>query len=350
MTSITVPKTKTWRGSTASQRVEGVVIPVMPVAKPLQRRTAKKARATGLLVDSVREVIQAFELEYAQVQEESVELKAVLDDRRMQLADLRRHLEKESSENGTLEAAVQHRISRNERGDARFREDLEAKFDRVVEDEGLIESRADGTESDLAVFEEEHRRVREKVRRAASWLNRAAANLEERERSLAEGERKSARLVEVVRRGRLVVGERKAMLTSERERASESRVRGEEAAEEAAALEDQLSDLRRELARKEEESAEAARALVELEKHAEETQNRTTLDKSTREQYIRAAQDRLGELRRQLEAKKRAKEDLDGRMKSAKLALSAERASQDAKRAETAALRARRKASVAELR
>lgn len=142
-----------------------------------------------------------------------MELKAVLDDRRTQLADLRRHLEKESSENGTLEAALQHRASRNDRGDGRFREHLEGKFHRVVEDERLIGSRADALECDLAVFEEEHLRAREKVQGAVSWLNRAAAELEERERALAEAERESAGLVEAVREGRRVVCEREVLLT-----------------------------------------------------------------------------------------------------------------------------------------
>lgn len=56
----------------------------------------------------------------------------------------------------------------------------------------------------------------------------------------------------------------------EKERASESRVLSEEAAEEAAALEEQLAGLRQELASNEKESAEAAEALVELKKRAEE--------------------------------------------------------------------------------
>lgn len=71
MSSITVPKTKTWGRSAASSRVESAVVPVMPAATPIQRRTAKKSktantRATVHLVDSVREVVQAFELEYSQ--------------------------------------------------------------------------------------------------------------------------------------------------------------------------------------------------------------------------------------------------------------------------------------------
>lgn len=71
MSSITVPKAKTWGRSAASSRVESAVVPVMPAATPIQRRTAKKskysnARATVHLVDSVREVVQAFELEYSQ--------------------------------------------------------------------------------------------------------------------------------------------------------------------------------------------------------------------------------------------------------------------------------------------
>lgn len=153
-----------------------------------------------------------------QVRAESTELKATLDDRRAQLADLRRHLEKESTENGILEAAVQHRASRNERGDVRLREELESALDHVIQDEEIISSRATAVESDVAAIEEEHRQVQERIRRAASWLNRAAGNLDERERTLAEGQRESARLVEAVQQGRRVVATREAALAVRRGR------------------------------------------------------------------------------------------------------------------------------------
>lgn len=198
-----------------------------------------------------------------------MEIKAVLDGRRTQLSDLRRHLEKESSENGTLEAVVHHRTSRNERGGARLR-DLEAGFERILRDEQLIASRADALESDLAVFAVEHRRVREKLSLAVSRLERAESGLEERERAHADGRRESNRLGAAVQRWRRKVAEREALLRKEQEGASRSRALAKEAAEEAAALESGVRELRRELDRKEEESGKAAAALAALKQRAAE--------------------------------------------------------------------------------
>jgi len=67
MSSITVPKTKARGCAAASSRVESAVMPILPAVTPVQRRTAKKARSTLHLVESVQEVVQAFEFDYAQV-------------------------------------------------------------------------------------------------------------------------------------------------------------------------------------------------------------------------------------------------------------------------------------------
>lgn len=204
-----------------------------------------------------------------QARAESVELKAVLDDHRTQLSDLRRHLEKESSENGTLEAVVQHRAARNVVGDARLRE-LEAMFKQVLADEGQIASRAAALESDLVVFTTEHKRIRDKIATAASCLDLAQAGLLRRERALAAAQSESDTLTAAVEAGRRAVADREALLRREQERASRSRVLAGEAADEAKALESEVAGLRRDLARKEEDRGEAADALAAIKKHTAE--------------------------------------------------------------------------------
>jgi len=64
MSSVTMSKT-TSRKAAAPPSLQ--VVPILPAATPVQRRTTKKARASVSLVQSVRDVVQAFELEYAQV-------------------------------------------------------------------------------------------------------------------------------------------------------------------------------------------------------------------------------------------------------------------------------------------
>lgn len=197
-----------------------------------------------------------------QVRAESVELKAVLDEGRTQLSDLRRHLEKESSDNGALEAVVRHRASRNGRGEARLRE-LESAFESVLADERLVvEPRAAGLAADLAAFAAEHRRVRRKVGLAASGLGRAEARLGERELALAGRREASDGLDADVRRLRRAVAERGALLRGEQERTSGATALAKEAAGEAAALESEVAELRRALADAEAESAKAAASLA----------------------------------------------------------------------------------------
>lgn len=68
MSSVTtVPKTLSRGAAAPPSRVERLVVPTLTTAKPVQRRTTKKARASVSLLQSVRDVVQAFELEYAQV-------------------------------------------------------------------------------------------------------------------------------------------------------------------------------------------------------------------------------------------------------------------------------------------
>lgn len=122
---------------------------------------------------------------HTQVRAETVELKAVLDERRTQLSDLRRHLDRESTKNGVLEAEVQHRAARNGRSDARLR-GLEGAFDQVLRGERLIESRAAALEADLAVFSAEHRKFSEEIGLAGARLDRADGALGERESGVAD--------------------------------------------------------------------------------------------------------------------------------------------------------------------
>lgn len=266
MSCITVPKT--WGGSTAAApRVESVS-PVLPTAT-IQRRATKKARATPQLVDTVREVVQAFEFEYAQVRAESVELKAVLDDRRTQLSDLRRHLENESSENGTLEAVVQHRGSKNDKGDARL-ETLERDFSEIVKDDKIIAARAEALESDLGVFTQEHRRVREKTSFARGQLGRADAELIKREHAIVEGMRESERLGGLVQEGRRKVEDGQCALRGRQDKASQSRSLAKEAEAEAEAFEGEMVHLRVEVAGKESDSLQAEADASMLKRQAAE--------------------------------------------------------------------------------
>lgn len=250
MSCITV--SKTWRGS-APSRVEAVS-PVLPAAT-LQRRATKKARATPQLVDTVREVVQAFEFEYAQVRAESVELKAVLDGRRTQLSDLRRHLERESSENGTLEAMVQHRSTKNNRGDARLQE-LENDFTRILKDDQAVASRAATLESDLSVFTVEGRRAREKASLAASQLDTVESFLEIKERALAQGIQESESLNAAVQEGRRKVEKQQSLLRYKQDKTSKAMLLAKETAEEAETLKCEVVGIREEFKRKENESEE----------------------------------------------------------------------------------------------
>lgn len=193
----------------------------------------------------------------------------MLDERRMQLSDLRRHLEKESTKNGMVQAEVEKRTTRNQRGDARLRE-LEDAFDQVLRDERLIESRAAALEADLAVFASEHRELQENVAVAAARLDRAEGALQERERAVAETRRESDRLDACVRDWRRTVAERDAVLRSEQEKASRSAELAREAGEEASSLEAEVDELRRELAREEAEGGRAAAALGALKERAAE--------------------------------------------------------------------------------
>lgn len=250
MSCITLPKT--WGGATAAApRVESVS-PVLPTTT-VQRRATKKARAAPQLVDTVREVVQAFEFEYAQVRAESVELKAVLDGRRTQLSDLRRHLENESSENGTLEAVVQHRGSKNDKGDARL-EVLEHEFSKIVKDDKVIAAGAEALESDLGVFAQEHRRVREKTSFARGQLDRVDAELNKREHAIAECMRESERLNGLVQEGRRKVEEGQCTLRGRQEGASHARSLAKEAESEAEVFEGEIVRFRAETTGKESDS------------------------------------------------------------------------------------------------
>lgn len=228
--------------------------PVLPATTTatttaVQKRIAKKARATPQLVDTVREVVKAFEFEYAQVRAESVQLKSVLDDRRTQLSDLRRHLEKESSKSGALEAVVQHRSSKNDKGVARLSA-LERDFNVIVDDDRVISSRATAFESDLGVITQEHRRIREMVSSVAAQLDRAQAALDERERVLDATARETERLGKEVEEGRRAVEDKQCLLRSKQQKAAAKKVFAKEKAAELEDLDEKTSRLREEVSAK----------------------------------------------------------------------------------------------------
>lgn len=250
MSCITVPKQ--WTGATAAApRVEAV----LPTAV-VRRRITKKVRATPQLVDSVREVVQAFEFEYAQTRADSVMLKTMLDERRTQLSDLRRHLEKESSENGTLEAVVQHRNTKNEKGDVRLAA-LEHDFALVVESDKIIAAKASAFESDMVVAVQEHRRIREMTSKGALQLDCAGAALDERERVFMADLRENERLRAEVERGRKDVDKKQCLVRSKQEKAVMARSLAKEAKAELEDLSRETDGLRDRVVGKDSECNEA---------------------------------------------------------------------------------------------
>lgn len=263
MSCITVPKQ--WAGAAAAApRVEAVLPTTV-----IQRLVTKKVRATPQLVDTVREVVQAFEFEYAQTRAESVILKTLLDERRTQLSDLRRHLEKESSENGTLEAVVQHRNTKNEKGDARLAA-LERDFALVVENDKIIASGAAAFESDVGVAMQEHRRIREMTSKGTLQLDRAKAALDERERVVTVNVRENERLRAEVERGRKSVEERQCLMRSKQEKAAMARSLAKEATEQFEGLSRDTDGLREEVVGKESESNEAVLGIEAITRNASE--------------------------------------------------------------------------------
>lgn len=269
MSCITVPRQ--WgRVGTVAPRVEAV-----PLTARIQRRTTKKARATPALVDTVREVVQAFEFEYAQVRAESVQLKIVLDERRTQLSDLRRHLEKESSENGTLEAVVQHRSEKNKKGDTKLAA-LELDFSVIVGDDRVIASRLAGFESDLAVMTQEYRRAKEQTSFVATQLDRVEAALDQREHTVAAVLRESERLRGEVEDGRTAVEEKQCLVRAKQERASWARSLAKEAAVELEVLNNDTSMLEEEVIGKESQCEAAVVALEAINLQASEVRTRVS--------------------------------------------------------------------------
>lgn len=234
-----------------------------------QKRTTRKIRAAPQLVDTVREVVHAFELEYAQVRAESAELKTILDDRRTQLSDLRKHLEKESSENGILEAVVQHRSTKNDKGDARLAS-LNREFSHILDTDKVIESQAQAAESDLRVFTEECKWIREKVNSVVTQLDRAERALQQRKHSLETSEDENERLCKEVMEGRRAVEERHHLLRQKQQKALASKASAKELAGELKSLTIDMGNLTTEVACKEAESTRSAQELEAIERMASE--------------------------------------------------------------------------------
>lgn len=225
MSCITLPKR--WRGSASEAEVRKEVPPTISV----QRRTTTKTRGAPQLVDTVREVVQAFELEFSQVRAESVQLKAILDDRRTQLSDLRKHVDKESSENGTLEAQVQHRCVKNEQGDARLAA-LDSDFNHIVTDDKVITSKMRGVEADMNMFTQENLLAQEKVSFVLKHLDRAQRTLEQKEGALANILSKIDHLDEKIVDGRQAVEDGQSFLRSKLDKALAIKTSGKEIMEE----------------------------------------------------------------------------------------------------------------------
>lgn len=200
---------------------------------------------------------------------ESVELKGILDDRRTQLVDLRKHLEKESGDNGTLEAVVQHRSSVNANSDARL-SNLESEFSEVLENDRIIAERAATLESDLSVLTEEWRLVGNKTNMISAQLARAEAALEKRKHTFAEGLKESERLSSALQESRRKVDEVETETKKAKERASKSISAASDAAAKLEALKEKTARLRGDIEAKEADNTRAASDAAEIERQAEE--------------------------------------------------------------------------------
>lgn len=268
----------TWAGSasaaSAAPRVEAV-LPKVTIQQQKQqqqqqqRRITKRARAAPQLADTVREVVSAFEFEYAQTRAESVMLKNILSDRRTQLSDLRRHLEKESSENGTLEAMVDARHHKNDKGDARLVR-LEREFALVLKDDETIASRGVAFEFNLGAARETTKKAREMTGVGESILDQVKVALDERERGVALNEEEVERLRQEVSKEIQSVQERQCLLRSKQEKASATRSVAEEATAELGLLTRDTDHFREEVEGRESEYSKAALHLEATKRKASE--------------------------------------------------------------------------------
>lgn len=198
-----------------------------------------------------------------------MELKGILDDRRTQLVDLRKHLEKESGDNGTLEAVVQHRSSVNANSDARLA-DLESEFSEILENDRIIAERAATLESDLSVLTEECRLVGDKTGMISAQLARAEAALEKRKHTFAEGLKESERLSSALQESRRKVDELENETKEAKERASKSVSTASDTAAKLEALKEKVARLRGDIEAKETDITRAASDAAEIERQEEE--------------------------------------------------------------------------------
>lgn len=265
----------TWAGSASAASAAPRVEAVLPAAtiqqqhQQQQRRVTKRARAAPQLADTVREVVSAFEFEYAQTRAESVMLKNILSDRRTQLSDLRRHLEKESSENGTLEAMVDARHHKNDKGDARLAR-LEREFALVLKDDETIASRVVAFQFNLGAARDTTKAVREMTGVGESMLDQVKAALDGKERAVAQDEKEVERLRQELSRGRQSVQESQCLLRSKQEEAAATRLVAEKAAAELELLTRDTDHFREEVEGRESECSEAALHLEAAKKKASE--------------------------------------------------------------------------------
>ena len=202
-----------------------------------------------------------------------MKLKAVLDDRRTQLVDLRQHLEKESGDNGILEAVVQHRSSKNEFSDKRLAE-LEREFCEILENDRIVAVRIAGLESDVGVFTDEYRRIQEKTSVVSSQSTRAEAALEERERAFALGLREGERLSSELQETRRKFDDLQSKGEKAHEKASRAKSLASDAAGDLKALEEQVTLLRSDVDVKESDMSAVAFEAAATERQADEVRFR----------------------------------------------------------------------------
>lgn len=252
--------------------ISNTMTPVVAV----QRRTTKNARSSSRLVDTVKEVVQAFEFEYAQAKEEAEHLKALVDDRRAQLSDLRKHLEKESGENGTLEAVIQYRNTKNDQGDSRLAI-LERDFNQIVSTEQAIGNSAVAIEENLVVFTQDSRHLQERTSSITNELDRAEMMIQRKEREMEATARDCERLGDEISKGRSTVQEREGMLRKKREETLTSRASSKEAQDELKTLEEETCKLKEELTKKEFECQHASRELDEATRAASEVRGKSAI-------------------------------------------------------------------------
>ncbi|CAM9811970.1 unnamed protein product, partial [Phaeothamnion confervicola] len=146
MACVTVPKRKFAVAPSEVQRA--------PASRASVAAMQKKARTGTKIADSVREVVNLFQVEHAKVHDQAARLRHQLKERQQQLAVVRGHLSRESSENGTLEATARGRQKRL-RAETHRVNCIERAFGTLLAEDRRLAALLDVPRCDLAVFSAE---------------------------------------------------------------------------------------------------------------------------------------------------------------------------------------------------